>query len=641
MRRRRTTIAIVGLVLTVATLAAYWPVGSCDFVDFDDGASVFDNGPVKQGLSIYGWMYAWTTWDLGNWIPMTWLSLELDSSLWGISPAGYHATNLFFHVTNVLLLFVTLNRLTGSLWRSACVAGFFALHPLHVESVAWISERKDVLSACLMLLTILAYDHYVKSPNVARYLLVALLFTLGLLAKPMLVTLPILLLLIDQWPLNRICSTDVCNRPQVSLWTAAIEKVPLLCLSLIDGIITIYAQHIATNAVQHLSFVSRMANVFSAYGWYLHKTLLPAGLVAFYPHPGQDIPWNSALAGLALVVLLTVVSIRFRRTRPHLFFGWIWFVVSLLPVIGLFQVGSQAYADRYVYIPHIGLFVAIVWQVHSWMTSKPVQFAVVAFSMVCMAACGWLTHRQVQYWRNSESLWLHALEMDPKNGFAHINYASVALQQGRHEEAIEHVSRGLELFPTKRLASPYCAWGMSLAALNRPAEAEEMYRQALRIDPKHVPTLEAMWKLLTKQERPDEGRQMRLRMASALADNARNRPYCALSQMNLGHFEAGRGNPRGALPYFKRATRLSPANAETYFNLAIVQLTLGDFENAKQNLEQTIRLAPEMALAHYRLAEINARSGDHSGARDHFREAARLEPDNLDYQQQLGAPTDK
>ena len=371
MRANWKILTLISGLLATVTFIAYHSAIFCEFVSLDDPEYVYRNPRVMNGLSLQGFWYAWTSFEHSNWHPVTWLSYELDGSFWHGQPMGYHITNIVLHAVDVVLLFLVLKRLTGQRGCSAAVAAIFALHPLHVESVAWISERKDVLSLFFMLLTIWCYQTYAERPNLFRYLTVVLFFILGLLAKPMLVTLPILLLLLDYWPLQRfnlifLNSKATRTDRRRAVRRIVLEKFPLLVIAFADGLMTLAAQKNAGKVLGILPIEVRIANTFNAYTWYLQKTFWPTNLIVFYPHPERDLSWAAIAIGVFVVSSITLISLLVMRQKPYFLVGWFWFLISLLPVIGLNQVGGQAYADRYSYIPHIGLFILVVWEVHSW-----------------------------------------------------------------------------------------------------------------------------------------------------------------------------------------------------------------------------------------------------------------------------------
>ena len=647
MRQYWVSITGVCIVLVAATVFAYWSVTTCDFITFDDPEYVYRNRNVLAGLSWPGWKYAWTTFECSNWHPLTWLSLELDISLWGLKSARFHAVNLAFHLANVLLMFVILFRLTNGLGRSACAAALFALHPMHVESVAWVSERKDVLSTFFLFLTIGAYLNYVTRPSTTRYLIVFIFMTLGLLAKPMLVTMPILLILLDWWPLNRMAWHDnvvVGNRfARHSVRWLIVEKLPLFCVALADALITITAQRDASKVLS-LSLVIRIANMFYAYLWYLEKTILPTSLTVFYRHPEQNLTWSLVGLGILAVVGISIWVLCFYRTKPHLTFGWFWFVTSLLPVIGLVQVGGQAYADRYAYIPHIGLLVSIVWEAHARLWTTQVGRVVGNLALIAaLIACISLTRTQVGFWKNNDMLWSHVLEVDPNNAIAHQHLADARYFEKDYPRTIKHLERTLELkrpASAWKLAKIYYIWGTCLIALNRPGEAIEKLQTSLKLVPNQESILNELTRILNEQGRHDEAAQFSARSATLereaqLVLQAMQNPHTESAQLILGQHHARLGNFDQAIVHFQIAIQLSPQSATAYNNLALAQAEVRRFEEAKTSFLRTIELNPKLAVAHFNLARLLEAEKDLSGAKKHFAEAFRLDPADYEAKQNL------
>ncbi len=608
----------------LAALLAYQGIFACEFVTFDDRLYVYENPLVTHGLSARGWNYAWTTFDCSNWHPLTWLSLQADATLWGGSnAAGFHATNLALHLLNVGLVFLVLSRMTGAPGRTAMVVSFWGVHPLHVESVAWVAERKDVLSTFGLLLTMWAYVDYAQRPSRLRYLLVVLAFAFGLLAKPMLVTLPLLLLLLDFWPLNRAAT-----------WMRLIvEKLPLLAMALALGIVTVIAQRDATSSLDGLTWPVRVANLFQAYAWYLEKTFVPVRLTVFYPHPGDQV--SSAWAALCASGLLAVTGICAWcvRTRPHLLVGWLWFVIALLPVIGLLQVGMQAYADRYAYIPHLGLFVLLVWEgellCRNWKIDKR---AAVLCAGCLLGNCGLLTHRQVAHWRNSEALWTHALAVNPDNYLAHQHLADVRQAQGRCEDVIAHLERGLSSPQAANKANGYWNWGRCLVTLGRSDEAEERFRKTLETDPEHVDALESLISLRKKLGRTGDLDQLTAARDKLLAARAKSPSADATTQIRWGLVLARQGRIAEALPYFERAAAREPWSSVAHHNLGMALAALERRPEAKTHFLRAVEIDPKMAAAHFRLAEVFEAEGNRPLARQHFLKAWELNPQDAEAQ---------
>ena len=423
----RRQVGVICVALVLLTLVVFWQTLDFSFVDLDDRAFVGSNPYVQQGLNWGSIRWALTSATSGNWQPAVWLSYMLDYQVNGLDPQVFHLTNVALHVANTLLLFGILLSLTGLPWRSAFVAALFAIHPLHVESVAWVAERKDVLSTLFWLLTIWAYVRYVRGQNTARYIVVIAVFALGLMAKPMLVSLPIVLLLMDFWPLRRMAG-------KVRLRNLIIEKLPMLVLAAFSCGLTMWAQ--ATGgAVQSLNDYPvgvRLANAGVAYVGYLAKMVWPRGLAVFYPHPGNTLPTWQVAGSYALLTALTALALLWARRRPYLLVGWLWYVISLIPVIGIVQVGAQAMADRYTYVPLIGIFIAVAWLVADLVgaprrvglvaAAARTGLAVVAVSII--AALAVAAHSQVGHWRDTKTLFRHALrviEIDPKEYAARMN----------------------------------------------------------------------------------------------------------------------------------------------------------------------------------------------------------------------------
>jgi hypothetical protein len=417
------------VLLIGAVLATYSPLDRCGFISYDDPVYVYENPHVQTGLSWANFRWAWTTTDTANWHPLTWLSLQLDAQLFGRKPLGFHVTNLLLHLANTLLLFILLRWMTGAAWRSAVVAGLFAVHPLHVESVAWAAERKDVLSTFFGLLALLAYVRYARAPGVIAYVLVTLGLALSLLAKPMLVTLPALLLLLDFWPLGRWQISGDPARPSVSVMRVVLEKVPLLALAAASCAVTVWAQSegMAVRPLALIPLAQRLGNAVVSYSAYLVQTFVPLHLAPFYPHPGAKLGAAEIAQAAVLLTGVTLLVLLRGRRFPYLPVGWLWYLGTLVPVIGLVQVGDQARADRYTYVPLIGIFVMLTWGVadlaRHWHWERPA--AVVAVAVLVVLAS--LSSIQVGYWQNDLLLWQHTVNVAPPSALAH-NLLGLALR---------------------------------------------------------------------------------------------------------------------------------------------------------------------------------------------------------------------
>ncbi len=581
---------LIALFLVITTCAVYWQVGNHDFVAFDDDAYITKNPQVQAGLTSDSILWAFTAAHADNWHPLTWLSLMLDIELYGMNPGQMLMTNLFFHIANTLLLFLVLCLLTSAPLHSGFVAALFALHPLHVESVAWVSERKDVLSTFFWMLTMLSYIRYVEQPDIRRYLTMFLFFMLGLMSKPMLVTLPIVLLLLDYWPLNRW--KEERGKRKVTA-----EKLPLFALAAASGIVTFIVQQSggAVKSLEAYPFSVRIANATVSYISYIGKMIWPSDLAFFYPHPGMLPAWQIAGACL-LLVLITLLAIRMMKPYPWLAVGWLWYVVTLLPVIGLVQVGLQSMADRYTYIPFIGIFIIIAWGVPEllagWRYRKLFLTAVAAFIIPALMA---VTYVQVQYWGSSILLFEHALDVTDDNYVAHHNLGLFLQGQGRTTEAIEHYTQALHIKPA--FAKAHNNIGTALEEANRPDQALWHYSEALRINPSLAKTHNNMAVALEKQGRTDEAAK---HYSSALG----LKPDYFEPHINLGVILFQKGKVDEAIFHLQEALRIKPDSTEALNNLSIALFRKGKVDEAIFHLQEALRIKPDYADAYNNLKKI-------------------------------------
>jgi protein O-mannosyl-transferase len=477
----------ISVGLALVTGLSYIGILSSDFVNFDDDLYVYENQAVQMGLSRPSVNWAFTNTELANWHPLTWLSLEADYQLFGLHPAGFHATNLLLHIANTVALFWLLRKMTGAVGRSAWVAAFFALHPLHVESVAWISERKDVLSTFFLILSLLLWQLYARRSVFRYYALAVLLFVLSLMAKAMGVTLPLLLVLLDFWPLARWTDTATVGQPgdaTPATISLTMEKLPFFLLGAFFAAIAILAQG-RSGAMDYGNTLSLRARLLTAplnYVTYLRQTFWPADLVVLYTHPGENLPWDKPLAAVLLLVLITAAAAWLRRSRPYLLFGWLWFLITLLPVIGLVQVGEQATADRYMYVPMIGLLIAVCWGSYDLAGNRRgLSAAVTLVWATLLCVCVELTARQVHYWQDNIKLWEHALAVAPPTTTACDNYAKALLELGRKEEAERWYHKALEIEP-KTYAANFNL-GVMMGAEGQHEKAAEFLEAALKSRP--------------------------------------------------------------------------------------------------------------------------------------------------------------
>ena len=486
----------IALVLVAATLLVFWQAGNHDFFILDDQLYVSKNPAIQGGLTMDGIRWAFTdTETTGNWHPLTWISHMLDIQLFGIDPAGHHLVNVGLHAANTLLLFLVLCTMTGALWRSAVVAALFALHPLHVESVAWIAERKDVLSTFFWMLTLLFYAGYVRRPGTARYLATFAAFLLGLMAKPMLVTLPFVLLLLDYWPLGRFGGGPETPLPRASggaepapahekpLRRLVLEKLPFLAISAIFCAVAIHAQHRGGYVPSFSAYPLplRIYNALLAYVGYLAKFLWPLDLAVFYPFPRVTSIWP-AIGSAVLLIGISLPAAWHARRRPYLPVGWLWFLGTLVPVIGLVQVGRQSMADRYMYIPLVGLAIMAVWGVSGLFPTAPRRTAILGGTAgIILLACAAMTRRQLAYWQNSVTLLEHTLRVTPPNYFVQGILGNALFQQGRFEEALPHYREAVRIHPAHAMA--YYRIGTIMLYRQDIDQAIRNFSAALTLDP--------------------------------------------------------------------------------------------------------------------------------------------------------------
>jgi len=492
---KRAFVPVACAALVVLVVAVYAPVRGFAFVSFDDPQYVAANPVVARGLTWDGVGWAFTTWTQSNWHPLTWLSHMLDVQLFGLDAGAHHVVNVVLHAANTLLLFGVLGRMTGAWVRSAFVAALFAVHPTHVESVAWIAERKDVLSTLFLLLALSSYVAYVRTPSRSRYALVVACFVAGLLAKPMLVTLPFLLLVLDFWPLRR-----------ATPWRAlVVEKLPLFALSAASCVVTFLAQRAggAVMSTERLSVGGRVANALVSYVAYVGKTLWPTDLAVLYPIDAASLTVVRALLAAALLAVVTVVAVREATRRPWLLVGWLWFLGLLVPVIGLVQVGNQSMADRYTYVPSIGLFIAIARTAGELAASRPpLRTVLAAAGAAAVVACAVAARRQVETWRDSFTLWDHAVAATDRNLLAQLNRGTLLLGAGRIDEAQAQFEECLRDHPRCVIAMNNL--GHVAMQRGRVADAERLFAEATRLDPDYVEARVNLGRALRRDGRLEE-----------------------------------------------------------------------------------------------------------------------------------------
>ena len=563
---------VIGVMLCALTLAVFWPVTGYKFLNYDDDIMVWGNPAVKRGVTMDGLQWALTTFHGSNWNPLTWFSHMLDVQIFGLNAERHHLVNLLLHVTNVLLVFLVLGAMTGALWKSAFIAALFAVHPQRVESVAWIAERKDMLFVCFGLLTLAAYLFFARRPGRLRYLLVLLFFILGLSAKPMLMTLPLTLLLLDYWPLGRIrfaqAAAGSLGRPlqREGLRGLLVEKIPLFCLALASLVVSVIAQRDALVPLADYPLGSRIANMLTSGLSYLDKTVRPVNLAVLYPlQTSFSTLWT--LGALLILILLLVLAVMHGRRRPALFTGWFFFLLTLAPVSGIAPLGFQAMADRFTYLPHLGLFIALAW--FAGEIGAASRARTVVTTALCLAALGvlaTLTGRQVGFWRDDEQLFRHALAVTKRNHVALSNLANALIEKGKLEEGIELSREALVLRPREAVA--HNNLGIALAKLGRFEEARVRFESAVQFNPSYTPAM-----------------------------------------LNLGKIYQRQGRYPDAAAAYRNALRYLPKSPDIHNNLGMVFLNMNRLDEARQAFEDALRLDPAFLKARANLDLVLRRLG--------------------------------
>lgn len=592
---------IVCLLLVLTTLVLYNPVNRHPFVNYDDDRYVTENPHVRQGLTSATIAWALTSTEQANWHPVTWMSHALDVSLFRMNPAGHHLTSVALHILNALLLYLLLAQATGRMWPSLFVALLFALHPIQVESVAWIAERKNVLCTLFLLLAFWAYGRYAQRPSVSRYIAVAAAFALGLMSKPMVITLPFVLLLIDYWPLGRIAGwTQPSAAFPVQQFPArrlVFEKIPLLAMSVAGALITMSTQQAggAVRSTEQFSFGVRVANAVYAYAMYLWKTVCPLKLAPLYPHPGASL--GAGTVALSAIVLVAITALAFRfRERRYLLAGWLFFLGTLVPVIGLVQVGDQAMADRYAYIPLIGIFVMISFAAADLVEvgtgrqaenrRSTLRYGVIACGAVVLVLLGVTTRTQIGYWQTNVGLWSHALAVTEKNFVAEDNLGGALILEGKTAEAHPHFVRASEINPRDPMSQSNL--GVWLFEQGQFDAAIQHYKRTIELT-------------------SDRG----------LVSNA---------YAGMGSAYRMLGDRLGAREAYEQSLRTNPNQASAWLGLGILAEGDGRLDEAVRDLSRAAELQPH-PQTFVRLGDVLGRDGRRSEARDAYQQALKLDPE--------------
>jgi tetratricopeptide (TPR) repeat protein len=591
--------ALIWFVLIVVTLAVYWQVQTHDFLNFDDDLYVAKNSNVNKGITSETIIWAFTTLSTGNWHPLTWLSHMLDIQFFGMNPRWHHLINLLYHVFNTLLLFNIFKMMTGDTLRSGFIAALFALHPMHVESVAWIAERKDVLSTFFWMLTVWSYLRYAQNQNLNRYLLAVLFFTLGLMAKPMLVTLPFVLLLLDYWPLERLRFIRSDQRENTKKASGTIrlllEKTPFFVVTTLSSIVTFIVQKQGKNVAsfEDVPFLTRAANAIVAYVDYIEKMLWPSNMAVLYPYPSSVSIWKMTVSGTILIIISLVV-LRFVKQRPYLMIGWLWYLGTLVPVIGLVQVGNQYMADRYSYIPYIGLFIMIAWGVPDLLQRwRQKRIGIAITTAIIFAILMTVTFLQVRHWKNSITLFEHTLSLTADNFLPHNNLGTALAEQGRIDEAIDHWLEAIRI--KSDYETPYNNLGLAYAKQGRAEEAIRYYFKALRINPDYE-----------------------------------------LAHFNLGNVYLKERRLNEAIHHYKEAIRINPEYVNAYYSLANALFEIGQVDEAINQLLEAVIIKPNFLKAHNNLGNALRMQGRLDEAIEHYSEAIRINNNYADAHNNLG-----
>jgi len=624
---RKQLIAAICFVLAAGTLTLYFPLLSHGFINFDDDGYITENLDIANGLSWSGIIWAFKSGYGSNWHPLTWISHMADCQLFGLNPAGHHFVNVLFHTANTLLLFILLCNLTGAIWRSAFVAALFAWHPLHVESVAWASERKDVLSAFFWMLALMAYVRYVKAqsssnhaPAVMSYLLALFFFACGLMSKPMVVTLPFVLLLLDFWPLKRFERLNLSNLPRL-----VIEKIPFFALSVAGCVVTYLVQKNG-GAVSKNPLSLRVENALWAYERYIAKTFWPSDLAIFYPFPAHGL----LLLAIVAAVLLAVCSLAFiflSRQRPYFFTGWFWFLGTFVPAIGIVEVGSASLADRYDYLPSIGLFILVTWALTDFLGSQRGKKFLAMIAAATLIACLITTSHQIRYWRNSITLFSHALQVTTDNYVAGACLGQALDAADDEKDALIYCREAVRIDPDYPPGQSFL--GAVLWKTGNTNAALACIDAAARAAGRDSSFQYILGKFLLEHNFPDKAAA---RFSAALDDD----PDFVEAHNALGKTYWKEGKLPQAIVQLSKAAALQPDDPKLHYDLGTVLLAASKPDEAISEFSTAIQLQPDYALAHGNLAVALAREGKLPEAITHFSKVVQLQPNDPDARFNLG-----
>ena len=588
MKKKYTYLIIIFLI--ASSCVAFGRIAGNDFINYDDNEYITENYQIQSGINLQTIKWAFTTTYCSYWHPLTWLSHMLDWSMFGANASGHHLISLFLHVGSVIFLFLFLNKTTNNIWPSAFAATLFALHPLRVESVAWASERKDVLSMFFGMAALYAYAFYVELPKLSKYILCLLLFIFSLMSKPMMVTTPFILLLLDYWPLKRWQKRIMYHNKRFNpVGWLILEKIPFICLTIVVGILTIWAQNkVGTIAsTETLPFLARTSNAILSYMAYMGKIFWPVNLAVFYPYEYFFSLWKVLISAIILIVI-TIAGLYYIKKIPFIFVGWFWYLGTLVPVIGLVQVGEQAMADRYTYMPSIGIAIMLSWGIPLLFKREDIRKKILfPVAMAFLAVLVIISWKQCGYWKNSITIFNHVLKVTNNNHIAHNNLGYTFLEKGETAKAIYHFDKAISI--NRNYIKAYYNRGNAYSKLGQYQRAIEDYNEAIRLNPD-------------------------------FADAYNNR----------GFINAKFGQYNLAIEDFNNAIRIMPSSADAYYNRGVIYAKFGQYERAMEDYNEAVRLKPDYYDALYNKGIIYGERGQYNLAIEDFDNVIRLKPDYAD-----------
>ncbi|MFA7256568.1 MAG: tetratricopeptide repeat protein, partial [Kiritimatiellales bacterium] len=615
-QRSRPSALAICFLLALMVWGVFGQTLRHNFINYDDDRYVYENPAILNGLTPGGLRWIATHPHGDNWHPLTSLSHMLDCQLYGLNPGGHHATNVLLHMATVILLFLVLRQMTGSLWRSAFVAAVFAIHPLRAESVAWISERKDVLSGFFFMLTLGAYLRYVRRPfSAGRYGAVVLLFTLGLMSKAMLVTLPFVLLLLDWWPLKRFQASDT----KKTTLRLILEKAPLFLLSAVFCITTVWAQKNSVVSIKALPLPARLENTLCSYAVYIGQTLFPFKLMPFYPHLKTELPlWEIGLL-FATLAAISLAALFGWKKRPYLPVGWLWYLGMLVPVIGIMQVGDQAHADRYTYLPQIGLLIMATWLAADWCAARRYRRTILSATAAAVVAA--LTVQaclQTAYWKNSISLWQHTLACTLENCVAYNQMGQALIQQGKFDEAAEQCRKAIKIYPD--YYQLHYNLGLALGQYGKLDEALVHIKKSIELNPNFSAAYSNLGVIFDKQGKFDEALE---NYQKALTLD----PWSAEICDNIGRILIKQNRFKESVPYLEKALKLKPDFTDAHYNLGFALDEQGKQNEAAVHYEQASDILPDKVLIYSERGDRFAEQKNFAMAVRQYEQVLRISPD--------------